>query len=128
MYKKGQVANPTGNNGQPGRKVVTKVQKAINKAIDLLGKNAVSKCGVTELAGLICDELKGNPVATLKALAPLLPKDVAIDVTHSKSAQTLTDDELADIIATRARQRLDDSRVVDGEIIEELQANQDVTG
>jgi len=115
-FPKGQSGNPSGNNGQAGRKVITKVQKAINAAIDLLGKRSVTtQCGVTELANLICDQLQDNPVATLKALAPLLPKDVAIDVTHTQSAKSLTDDQLADIIAERARSRLLDEKVINPE-------------
>ena len=120
-FKKGVAPNPNGNNGQPGRKVVTKCQKAIDKAIDLLGKNAVTKCGVTELAGLICEQLKNDAVGTLKALAPLLPKDVNIDVTHKHKAVELSDDELAEVIANNARNKRLEAKEVEGEIIETIE-------
>lgn len=105
---KGEIRNPYGSQGKASRRALTKLQHALDKAIDLLG-NDISD-GTTVLAGKIKDKLESDPVGTIKALSPLFPKDVSIDVSSSQDAQKLSDSELADIIAKRARNRLEQAK------------------
>ena len=56
--------------------------------------------GVARLAEKIAEALEQDPVRTLKDLAPLLPKDVFIE-TSTGRAETMSDDELAALIASK---------------------------
>ena len=107
MFKKGQVANPNGAGKSAGRRAHSKLQNALDKTIDLLGVDSIDGCGATALAELLLPKIKEDPVGTIQRLACLFPKDVSIDVSHSNAADRLTDDELADIIAQRARLKHD---------------------
>lgn len=117
MFKKGQVANPNGAGKSAGRRAHSKLQNALDKTIDLLGVDSIDGCGATALAELLLPKLKEDPVGTIQRLACLFPKDIAIDVSHSNSSKLLSDDELADIIAQRARSRHEE-KVIEGESIE----------
>lgn len=110
-FKKGQSGNPTGIQNKAGRRAHSKLQNALDKTIDLLGVDRLDGCGSTALAELLLPKLKADPVGTIQRLACLFPKDVSVDVTHSNNANNLTDDELADIIAQRARLRRDEQAI-----------------
>lgn len=86
------------------RELVNKVRTAISRAIDGLD-DGKGKIGVARLSELIKASLERDPVGTLKALAPYAPKDVTVESFNGKAAEQLTDDELANIIATRALER-----------------------
>lgn len=113
----GQALNPNGYNGREkyGHKARNKAQIALNKAIDLLGKQAFDNNGTTRLAELLAVKLESDVVGTLKALNGLFPKQVNVDVQHSTSALQLTDDQLLDIIKSRA---IPAEKQIPGEIIE----------
>jgi len=99
------------------------------RAAILLGMDAVQKRGEKKLMSeILADAFIENPLKFLDTASKYLPKDINMDVTHTKSAQALTDDELADIIAQRARARLEDSKEVEGEVIENTEDNQTLTG
>ena len=101
----GQVLNPYGFNGsEPGKRARRKCQTGLDKAIDLLGKEAIDGNGSTKLAELIAEKLKSDVVGTLKALSGLFPKQVNVDVQHAANALQLTDEQLLAIIESRSKQ------------------------
>jgi hypothetical protein len=71
------------------------------------------------MAELITQALRDDVVGTLKAFSQFIPKEINIDMQDSGASKRLTDDELADIIASRSRERLLLQKAVDGEIIEQ---------
>ena len=101
------------------KQLLNKVRNSLNMAVDGLGDTSTD--GATAMSKLITKALKEDVVGTLKALSSFFPKDINVDVTHNQSSQHLSDDELADIIATRARQRLEAAKEVEGEIIETIE-------
>jgi predicted small metal-binding protein len=103
--------------------MLRKIRTALNKGIDGLGDASTE--GTTVMGELITVALKDDVIGTLRSLAPYMPKDLNVDVNHSHAAKALTDDELADIIAQRARLKHDE-RVIEGETIDKLQLNQEV--
>ena len=114
-FTKGQVANPLGAGKSSARRALSKIQGALDKSIDMLGIDTTAGCGATELARLITVKLKEDPIGTMKALSSILPKDLNVDVQHTNAARSLSDDELADIIATRARIKHIESNTIDGD-------------
>jgi len=114
-YKKGTIARSSNVRYANGRRLINKIRSSLDKAVDGLG--TASKEGATVMAELITEALREDVVGTLKGLASYLPKDVKIDINHSDQLNNLTDDELADIIASRARGRLMSEKQVKGEII-----------
>ena len=123
-FPKGVSGNPTGANSASGRKMLRKIRTALNKGIDGLGDASTE--GTTVMGELITEALKDDVIGALRALAPYMPKDLNVDVSHSHSSKLLTDDELADIIAQRARSKHDE-KVIEGDTIEvKPQLNQGV--
>lgn len=103
--EKGEVRNPDGRRNTPGRKAVRKLQRALDMAIELLGN--VEHDGVRVLAGKIKAKLDTDPIGTIRALAPLFPKDVHIDIAPLHSLSQLTDSEIMQEIEHRANTRLE---------------------
>lgn len=101
------------SNSKLGSRLLTKTRSALDKAIDGLG--SAEKNGATAMAELITAALKDDVIGTLKALAPYMPKELQIDVQHSTSALQLTDDQLLEIIKSRA---IPAEKQIPGEIIE----------
>lgn len=110
-YKPGDVGNPNGSRGSGGKAALRKIHNALNIAISGLG-DAHGNGGASEMAVLITAALKDDVIGTLKGLAPFLPKALTVDVTHTNAAAALTDDELAEIIASRAK-ALRDMSIID---------------
>lgn len=120
-FKKGQVANPQGNNS-PGRKAVNKAQNALNMALEVLETNQVADLNgklASELSVLLLEALRKDIVGAIKGLSPILPKDVSIDVTRCTDAANMTDEQLLDIIGERARMRHEQAKEIEGEIVQE---------
>ena len=111
-FPKGVSGNPSGMSKQQ-HQLLNKVRNSLNKAVDGLG--TASKDGTTVMAELITQALKDDVVGTLKAFSQFIPKELNVDVTHTQSAKSLTDDQLADIIAERARARLLEEKVINPE-------------
>lgn len=121
-FKKGQVANPLGQHS-PGRKAVTKAQTALNKALEVLESNQVADLNgklASELSVLLLEALRKDFVGAIKGLSPILPKDVSIDVTRRTEATDLSDEQLLEIIGDRARQRREQEKAIEAEIVEEV--------
>ena len=112
-FPKGVSGNLHGSNSAAGRKMLRKVRTALNKGINGLGDAEAN--GTTAMGALITKALKKDVVGTLKALSSYMPKDLDINVQHTNAARSLTDDELADIIATRARMKHIESNTIDGD-------------
>ena len=100
----GQIMNPNGYNGRDsyGHRARNKAQIALNKAIDLLGRNTFDNNGTTRLAELLVERLESDVVGTLKALNGLFPKELQVDVQHTLSASQMTDEQLLEVIKSRA--------------------------
>ena len=99
----GQALNPTGYNGREkyGHKAKNRIQKGLDNAINLLGKQAIDNNGSTRLGELIAEKLESDVIGTLKALSTLLPKQVQVDVNHSLNASQMSDEQLIQIIESR---------------------------
>ena len=123
-FKAGHVANPGGRQSGQDTALI-KIRKAIERGIDGLRGGKHNNVGVVRLGEMITEELElsTEPSKVIKNLAPLLPKEVSIHATTG--LQELTDDELATIVASRARERRLLEAKADTIIIED---NQDVTG
>jgi hypothetical protein len=118
-FVKGQIANPNGYSSAD-RAAVTKIRTGIDRAIDKMkhGKTV----GIVAFQEKLAESFENQFLATLKAVAPFLPKDVFIESSTGKTAQSLTDDELADIVATRARLKRQNSIEAECTIIEDKTA------
>ena len=101
----GQIMNPNGYNGRDsyGHKAKNRIQKGLDNAITLLGKQAIDNNGATRLGELIAAKLESDVIGTLKALSTLLPKQVQVDVNHSLNASQMSDDQLVQIIESRQK-------------------------
>jgi len=116
-FKQGQSGNPKGGQlSSPGRRTVNKMQKALEQAIDALSIKNPEGMLASEMADIIVESMRKNPIGTLKAIAPLLPKDVNIDVTRRSEPVDLSDEDLAELVAERARSRREAEQVIEGEI------------
>jgi len=114
-FVKGQSGNPGGLNSAD-RNAIVKIRKGIDLAINKM-KNGKT-VGIVAFQEKMAESFENDFLATLKAVAPLLPKDITIESGASRSAVQYTDDELADIIASRARQKRLDNQVVEAEYTE----------
>ena len=123
-FQPGQVANP-GGLPKHSRQALTKIRKAIDIAIDRVKHGQV--VGVVALAAKITEEIEASPTPSkiLKDLAPLLPKDILIDAVIG--TQSLTDAELQDIIANRAKERRQLEQTIEGQVID-ISTDDDDTG
>ena len=92
-----------------GTALVRRTRYAILKALDVVDN---SDMPVHEH---LAEAFKENPLKFMDTAGKYLPKQLDIDVNHSNSSKRLTDDELADIIATRARERLEAAKEIEGE-------------
>jgi len=119
-FKKGTSPSP-GNPTTPGRRLVSRVQTAVNGALDVLEMNHIDVQGKTssELSVLILEALRKDFVGTIKSLSPILPKDVSVNVTRNESVEQIDDDELARLVAESARRRREREQAIEGEIIEQ---------
>ena len=103
----------SGGNGKiakHGTHLVARTRGVILRAMD------VSEKRDRPLSELLADALEDAPIKFLTMAAKYLPKEVNVDVTHTKQATALTDNELADIIAERARLRHDEAKTIEGEV------------
>lgn len=104
----------------PARKAVNKAQRAFNNAMDILGDKKVDVDGklTSELTALLVEAMRKDIVGAIKGLASIIPKNVEIDVTHrTHQATDLTDDELAMIIAERARARRELEQTIEADVL-----------
>lgn len=118
-FVKGQSGNPGGLNSAD-RAAVVKIRKGIDKAIDRM-KNGKS-VGIVAFQEKMAESFENNFLATLKAVAPLLPKDITVENTRTTDLNKLTDNELAEIVAQRARAKHLESQIVDADY-EEVDEN-----
>ena len=92
----------TGNKGK-GRELVIYVRKALFKAFEMV--DSTSK----PVAQHLQEAFEQAPLKFLDTVAKHLPKEITAEITRTYEANKLTDDELADVIAKRARKRHDDA-------------------
>lgn len=111
MAKGNKVA--TGSVAKKGTHLVARTRGAILNAFD------VAESRGRLLSEILADAFIENPLRFMDTAAKFIPKDIDLNVNHTKSAVQLTDEELADIIATRARERLEAAKEIEGEILEE---------
>lgn len=114
----------SGNGGKvpmKGKELVQRTRAGILNAFDYVERTQGKL--ISEILGEAFIE---NPLRFMDTAAKFIPKDIDLKVNHTKSAVQLTDEELADIIATRARERLEASRVIEAEILEESEGYEEV--
>lgn len=92
---------------QHAKHLVARTRKAILNAFD-----AVENRGKV-ISDILADEFENNPLKFMDMAAKYIPKNIDIEVTHNGNADKLTDAELADIIAKRAR-----AKHIEGQCIE----------
>ena len=68
---------------------------------------------------MLVERLESDVVGTLKALNGLFPKELNVDVQHTLSASSMTDEQLLDIVKSRA---INAEKPVTGQVIENNQA------
>lgn len=94
----------TGMPAKHGRQLTARTRGCILKAFDILDTRNKS------MPELMADAAIEQPLRFMDVAAKYIIKDVNTDVDSLKDASKLTDSELADIIATRARERLEDAQ------------------
>lgn len=95
----------TGSTAKHGAALVSRVRGNILRAFDLSDQRG------RPLSEIIYDELQANPLKVLEIAIKAMPKEASIDVSHKADADKLSDAELADIIAKRARALHDDQAI-----------------
>ena len=86
-----------------GAQLAGKLRKVILDSLELFDKADVP------LAQLLMDEGKKHPFKYTDMAAKYIPKEITAEITTAYTASNMTDDELADVIAERARKRHDDA-------------------
>lgn len=92
--------NHATRHASPQTRYVRKLQLAMDKAVDKLGKKMQTD-GADACAELICKALQEDIVGTLHKLQFFFPKNINVDVQVTKDAVELTDAELEQLIADR---------------------------
>lgn len=90
--------NPIAKKPVGAVEIVNRVRAALNKAFD----HAEQKAGKS-IPDILSDEFLANPLKFLEVTAKFLPKDVMINVESRQPSQRMSDDELADIVSSRAK-------------------------
>ena len=98
-----------GKRAKHGENLVQRIRAGILGAFDVSEKKGML------ISEMLSVEWEKNPLKFLEVAAKHLPKEITAEITRTYEANKLTDDELADVIAKRARKRHDDA----------LQADQD---
>lgn len=91
--------NSQGKTAKKGSELVQRTRAAILNAMDALDDRS------KPLSQLLADAAEKQPLRFLDMAAKHCPKDVNLDVINTLKADKLSDEELADIIATRAKAR-----------------------
>ena len=100
---------PHPRTGRYGAQLAGKLRYAILQACELIDNSDKT------IAQLLSEAFQENPLKFMDTVAKHLPKEITAEITRTYEANKLTDDELADVIAERARKRHDEA----------LQADQD---
>lgn len=104
----------SGGNGKTARRgheLVQRTRAAILNAMDVLDK------GTEPLSVLLAKAATEQPMRFLDMAAKHCPKDIDLNIISDLKAENMTDNELADIIATRARERreLEDKQALESQ-------------
>ena len=97
----------SGGNGQTakhGVNLTARTRGSILNALDVVDADAKAKLN-KPVSQILADEFKNNPLKFMDMAAKYIVKDVNIDMVSKADADKLSDTELADIIAKRARAR-----------------------
>ena len=92
-------SNPTPRTARYGAQLAGKLRKVILDSLDLFDKEDVT------LSKLLMDEGKKHPFKYTDMAAKYIPKEITAEITTAYTASNMTDDELADVIAERARDK-----------------------
>ena len=103
--------NPEPKQAKHGKELVQRTRAGILNAFDVVEKRGDKKL----ISEYLADAFIDNPLKFMDTAAKYLPKEVNIDMTHSQAADKLTDEELADIIAQRARAKFEQAKDVTDE-------------
>ena len=93
--------NATGKTARHGKDLTARTRGCILSVFDILDNRN------KPMPELLADKAEENPLQFMNIASKYIIKDVHNDVDSFKDAAKLTDSELADIIATRARERLE---------------------
>ena len=92
-----------------GRKIAEVVRSCIDHSIRSMKSGG--KIGRAALSDKIRIALENDTVATLKALAPWIPRDINVEVNHTLGLARLDDNELARIVEGELEGELEDPPV-----------------
>ena len=90
-----------------GAQLAGKLRKVILDSLELFDKEDVP------LAQLLMEKGKKEPFKYTDMAAKYIPKGITAEITTAYTASNMTDDELADVIAERARKRHDEAHQAD---------------
>ena len=103
--------NATGMPAKHGRTVTARARGCILKALDIVDDESQ---GYKSIPQLLAAASQKDVFRFMDVTAKYIIKDINTDADSLKDASKLTDSELADIIATRARERLEEAQKDDG--------------
>ncbi len=99
-FKKGEIATPNGRSKQ-AHESHAKLTAAINNALERIKSG--KKIGVDALSDRIARAIEDDVMGSLAVLSRYMPKALDISVTRHTALESMTDGELGDLIASRAR-------------------------
>lgn len=99
--------NATGMKAKRGRGVTAKTRGAILRAFDIIEAPGSKYLTIPQL---LAEASQKDVFRFMDVAAKYIIKDINTDADSLKDASKLTDSELADIIATRARERLEEAQ------------------
>lgn len=103
-----------GSNTRPakrGLEITGRSRAVLLRALDILAEETNDK---DTPAQILAKAFKINPIKFMDTMSKYIPKNIDITTSYTTKAQNLTDDELRDIIAERARER----RTLEGELVD----------
>jgi len=92
----------SGGNGKAlklGTELAQRVRGAVLNTFDTVERKG------HVISDILSDAFISNPLKFLDTVSKFCPKDIAMEVTNIAQANAMTDQELADLIADRARKR-----------------------
>ena len=97
MAKSGTNITATGKGVKHGENLIQRTRAAILNAFD-----AVENRG-KKISEILADEFIKNPIKFMELAAKAMPKEISGEINHVHTAQSLTDDQLADIATGRSK-------------------------
>lgn len=89
--------NPKGKSAAKGPELASRLRSALLGALDLVAEEGKT------VAQMLAEKLAEDPFKFMEIAAKYVPRQIEAEVAYTLKASDLTDDELADIAATRRK-------------------------